>query len=147
MAHVESQADIVKEFMLRQEQGEIVTEPVVIPGLAEHFEVIPEGVEVTTHTIRVPGLSELAVKSRTEIAEALAGLLDYRQGVVGFEWVVGRKDLKVRFVEGFEQKTFDSAEERSHLIELMRLVLQLRREITGVEWTFGERFVEITYVA
>jgi len=145
-AELQSQADIVKEFTMRQEKGDEVVEPVRLPGLADHFWKAPDAALIVSDNVRVPGLKELAVKSRKEIAETLTWVLDYKPGVVGFSWTVTSPDMQIRYVEGFEQRAVESEADRERVSKLFTLILQVRREITAIKWDFGAPFIEISHI-
>lgn len=145
MIREENQADIVFNHLMKQEKGKEVVDMVNIPDLERHFEKVPKNAKVEVDTVRPPGLKELAVRPRMEIANLLIGLLDYRKGIVGIEWKVGSDAVQISYVTGFQQKEH-TEEDRQALIEVMSLILRVRREIVNIKWNFGEKFVEITHI-
>jgi len=146
MAKAESQTDIVAQFLQGEQIGAEFDDELRIPQIASHFEPIPDNAEVKKAAVRLPNLDKLPAKSRGEIADVLAGLIDYKPGVVGFDWVISSNTLEVMYVDGFQQRMFSHEGERDEFVQLVITVLKSRRNITRIAWLFGEDHVKVTYI-
>lgn len=123
-----------------------VDDEVRIPLIARHFEQLPSNAEVQEVPIKIPDLDRIATRSRIEIAEMIANLLDYNPGVVGFRWVIGQDRLYLKYVDGFEQRNFDNEKTREDFVKLVITILKSRQNILKIEWDFGEDHVKIRYL-
>lgn len=146
MPEPRNQQEIMERFMGTQtDDGQETTEKVRFPGIAHLFEGPADGAEVKTASVKVPGILVLGQKSREEIAEVLTGLLEYKAGVVGFEWLVGDDHIDVKFVDGLRQRVPKTEEDIKALNEFVCLVLKVRRNVTALCWDFGQPAIEISY--
>lgn len=146
MSEPRHQGDIVESFMVSNtEQGHEVTDKLRLPGLAHRFDTPSEKAEVKSDAVKIPGVKLLGQKPRADIAETIVGLLNYRPGVVGFDWIVGEDHIDVRYVNGLKQRVPEKESEVEDLQALVQTILKSRQNITALCWDFGQPFVEVSY--
>lgn len=143
----QTQADLVEQFLARQNVNREVSEKLRIPRLESHFTGVPEGSVTKTENVRLPGLSLLGTKPRGEIADVLVNLASYKRGVVSIDWDITASTMTVGYVEGLEQRKFKTDAERNELIEILVNVLKARPQLTGLRWDFGASHIELRYLA
>lgn len=118
-------------------------EEITIPDLATHFEVIPTGAKTQTISVHIPNLTKLPFRPRLEIAEMIVSLLDYKPGVVGFQWTFGKEAITLKYVDGFEQRSFEHEGQRTEFLNLVLTILKTRSNIRAIEWDFGDDHVKM----
>lgn len=141
---INSQNDIVDQFLQEQSLSKDEWDRVKIPGLLDHFTRVPPSVMKTKakqDSYKMVGLTQLHTKSRTEIATTLLSVLD-RPGIVGLEWQIGEASIKVESIPGFNQKKFNDAE-REALYFILLNAIKARPEVKGVRWGFGQEYIEL----
>lgn len=141
------QGDLVDQFInTHTEIGQEVTDRVSLPGIESLFYKPTQEAEIKTQSVRLPDIKRLGQKSRQDIAEALVGLLSYKPGVVGFDWVIGADHIDVLYVDGLKQKVPENEEKAKELELLFATLLKTRKNIVAISWQFGESYVEISYL-
>lgn len=76
MTSLRTQEDIVKEMLMKEtDKGKVVTDKV-----------------------RMPGLSQLHLKPRVEIAESLVTVLKSRQNIKEIKWEIGAEFIEIKYL-------------------------------------------------
>ena len=140
-----TQADIVNEFLAKEKKEKFITEKLKVPAINTHFFGPGIGSLVKTDPVRIPGLSTLKLRRRDEVADALVSLASYRPGVVGFDWDLEAGTLSVMYVDGLQQRTFQTEQERGQVVDMLNNVLKARPSILGIRWEFGKDYLELRY--
>ena len=146
MPKLQSQQDIVSQFLAKEKIDEEFVDELCIPGLASRFAEFPKGAKIKTKALRFPGLKALGGKPRRDIAEVLSGVVECRKDIVGFKWVIGEDSITISYVEGFQQKMPKTDADRDRLLSLFLTVLKSRRNILSIKWVFGRDHIVVRYL-
>lgn len=148
MPEPRNQGEIMERYLMTYtEEGQEVTDKVKFPGLNKRFDGPAEGAEVKTASVKVPDVKRLGQKPREEIAEVITGLLEYKPGVVGLEWLVGDDHIDVKYVDGLNQRVPELEPDIKELNAFVCTILKSRKNVTALCWDFGVDNVEISYTA
>jgi hypothetical protein len=143
-----TQSDIVKHFQQEQgqESGTEKVERIRLPGIAYSFERPKGSSRSKETTIKVPDLKNFSSLSFQEIAHYLSDVADYKLGVTGFEWSVGNEQVKIWYIDGYEEEQGMDNQERETLTDVIANILRCRANIVRIKWEFGNNVVELTTV-
>lgn len=144
---VQSQNDIVSQFMLGQDSGKEVKDKIRVPDLSTYFNKPLSNMKnkIKVDNRKILSIVALHTLPKDEIVSTLMQTLD-RRGVVSFEWLVGKDYISVSYIDGFSQKEL-SEENREALKHVLVNVLKSRKAITGVKWELGQPYIEVSYIA
>lgn len=140
-----NQNDIVKNFLIENEENKIVAEHPFY-GLTTLFNTPP----VNTYTPKKIKKEQINVrysqagKAKKEIANWIAGILTSNKHILSFRWNIADNFYTIETVEAFNQKELTETESNS-LKQIILLILKLYSTVEEVFIKPGFAEVQVVY--
>lgn len=142
---IETQQDLVTQHLQSLQAGEMITEKLKIPGIADLF-VVEGGSEatVTTAKMRIPVTNKVSVTTRAELMRAILQCVQSSPHITGVKWDVGEdyvevtrdSEATVSFAEGVTEDRIQA---------VLMNTIRSRASVDGFEWKFGAKFISLVH--